>query len=452
VWWKGSVNVRGTRFAEAPVVNQQDRKPKDDGRPGPPSGGQRFSPNEVSSRKESRDSKLHAPAVGAPNVGQPRPYEEELRDLANSPETRSNPHRGRGGPPQEAEQRVGQPSRRRSSGADADRLSTPKALFAAIEEHVQTRHGSPHTSEAYIRWARRFLNFCGRRHPAELGPEDVTRFLSSLATHDRVSASTQNQALAALLFLYRVVLGRPLDFLDGIVHAQRPKRLPVVLSRSEVVSLLERLTPPWLLMAELLYGAGLRLMECLTLRVKDVDFDRHQLTVRRGKGAKDRVTLLPDSLAASLREHLRARRIDHERELARGLGAVEVPNALARKYPNSPTEFRWQWVFPGARPYVDEQTGEKRRHHIHETTLQRAVREAGLKAKIDKPVSCHTLRHSFATHLLESGTDLRTIQKLLGHHDVRTTMIYTHVLETGPFGVKSPLDALRTHSPKRPTR
>jgi integron integrase len=321
-------------------------------------------------------------------------------------------------------------------------LATPRGLFAAIEENVQTRHGSPRTAEAYIRWARRFVAFCGRRHPSEVEPELVEKFITSLATEERVSASTQNQALAALLFLYRVVLGRPLDFLDGIVHAQRPKRLPVVLSRSEVGALLGALEPPWLLMAELLYGAGLRLMECLTLRVKDVDFARHQLTVRRGKGAKDRVTLLPASLAATLEEHLGKRRVEHERDLARGLGSVEIPFALSRKFPNAPTEFRWQWVFPATRFYEEEISGQKRRHHIHETALQRAVRDAGLRAKINKPVSCHTLRHSFATHLLESGTDLRTIQKLLGHHDVRTTMIYTHVLETGPFGVKSPLDAL----------
>jgi integron integrase len=311
---------------------------------------------------------------------------------------------------------------------------------------LRVRHGSPRTAEAYVRWARRYIAFCERKHPEDVPPETVSRFLSHLATHDQVSASTQNQALAALLFLYRVVLNKPLDFLDGVVHAQRPKRLPVVLSRPEVGALFAELTLPWLLMAELLYGAGLRLMECLTLRVKDIDFERHQLTVRRGKGAKDRVTLLPDSLTDPLREHLRTRRVDHERDLFRGQGAVEIPFALARKFPNAPTEFRWQWVFPAVRPYLNPTTGKKQRHHIHETALQRAVREAGLRAKIDKPLSCHTLRHSFATHLLESGTDLRTIQKLLGHHDVRTTMIYTHVLDTGPFGVKSPLDSLRRGS------
>jgi len=322
-------------------------------------------------------------------------------------------------------------------------LRTPKAIFAAIEESVLLRHGSPRTAEAYVRWARRFIVASGRKHPDKLGRDEVVAFLSSLATREQVSASTQNQALAALLFLYKDVLGRPLDFLDGIVHAQRPKRLPVVLSRDEVRLLFTRLSPPWLLMAHLLYGAGLRLMECVTLRVKDIDFTRHQLTVRRGKGAKDRITLLPASLEADIRAHLHNRRLEHERDLAAGLGKVELPFALSRKYPNASSEFPWQWVFAATRVYNDEASGEKRRHHLHETALQRAVRHAALSATLSKPVSCHTLRHSFATHLLEAGTDLRTIQKLLGHHDVRTTMIYTHVLDAGPFGVLSPLDALR---------
>lgn len=291
-------------------------------------------------------------------------------------------------------------------------------------------------------WARRFIAAAGRKHPRDLAPSDVIAFLSHLATKEQVSASTQNRALAALLFLYKDVLGQPLSFLDGIVHAQRPKRLPVVLSRDEVRALFAELGPPWLLMAKLLYGAGLRLMECATLRIKDVDLARHQLTVRRGKGAKDRITLLPASLEAELRHHIERRCLEHERDLARGLGTVEVPFALARKYPNAPSELRWQWVFPATRVYKDEVSGQTRRHHLHETGLQRAVRQASLVAKIQKPVSCHTLRHSFATHLLESGTDLRTIQKLLGHHDVRTTMIYTHVLDAGPFGVQSPLDSL----------
>ncbi len=304
------------------------------------------------------------------------------------------------------------------------------------------RHASPRTIDAYRRWVRRFIAFSGRRHPRTLGASEVTRFLSALATEAQVSASTQNQALAALLFLYKEVLGQPLEFLDQLVYAKRPHRLPVVLSREEVAVLLEHLTPPWLLMAQLLYGAGLRLMECLTLRIKDVDFERRQLTVRRGKGAKDRATLLPGSLEDPLREHIRLRGLEHQRELSRGAGRVEIPFALARKYPSAPLEFAWQWLFPSNRTYVDEATGERRGHHVHESAVQRAVREAVLRVGFSKPVTCHTLRHSFATHLLESGTDIRTIQKLLGHSDVRTTMIYTHVLETGPYGVVSPLDQL----------
>jgi integron integrase len=312
----------------------------------------------------------------------------------------------------------------------------------ALEERLVMRHASPRTVEAYTRWVRRFITSSGRRDPRSLGPREVTVFLSSLATEARVSASTQNQALAALLFLYKEVLGQPLEFLDQLIYAKRSTRLPVVLSRAEVVMLLEHLAPPWRLMAELLYGAGLRLMECVTLRVKDIDFERHQLTVRRGKGAKDRVTLLPASLERRLREHLRLRAIGHGKDIAQNRGRVELPFALARKYPRAPFELAWQWVFPATRTYLDSALGEKFRHHIHESALQRAVRAAAIESALTKPVSCHTLRHSFATHLLESGTDIRTIQKLLGHSDVRTTMIYTHVLQTGPYGVTSPLDQL----------
>lgn len=331
-------------------------------------------------------------------------------------------------------------SRVRSPGGKP--LDTPRAVIEALEERLLMKRASPRTVEAYARWVRRFIKGSGRRDPRLLGKDDVTRFLNSLSKEHNVSASTQNQALAALLFLYKEVLGQPLEFLDELVYAKRSTHLPVVLSRAEVAALLTRLTPPFSLMAELLYGAGLRLMECVTLRIKDIDFERRQMTVRRGKGSKDRVALLPSSLEGKLREHLRLRAVAHEREVGRGRGRVAIPFALARKYPSAPFDLGWQWVFPAARTYVDESTEERLLHHVHETALQRAVKSAAIRAVPAKPVSCHTLRHSFATHLLESGTDIRTIQKLLGHSDVRTTMIYTHVLQTGPFGVVSPLDQL----------
>jgi integron integrase len=291
-----------------------------------------------------------------------------------------------------------------------------------------------------VGWIRRFILFHGKRPPDTLGEPEVERFLSSLATDRNVSASTQNQALAALLFLYEGVLDRKLKWLDNIVHAKRPERLPVVLSRGEVAAVLGRMQGVERLCASLLYGAGLRLLEVLQLRVKDVDFAGQQLHVRDGKGRKDRVTLLPASLQTDLRVHLDRVKAQHEADLRLGAGFVELPDALRVKYPSAPREWPWQWVFPATRRYVDRRTRERRRHHLHETVLQRAVRAAAMKAGIPKPVSPHTLRHSFATHLLESGSDIRTIQQLLGHKDVSTTMIYTHVLRRGPLGVQSPLD------------
>jgi integron integrase len=293
-----------------------------------------------------------------------------------------------------------------------------------------------------VHWVRRFILFNERRHPAEAGKDEVARFLSHLAIGAKVSASTQNEALSALLFLYAEVLGSELGWMEDVVRAKRPARLPVVMSRLEVNAVLAGLSGSTRLMASLLYGSGLRLVECVTLRVKDVDFGAGQLTVRRGKGQRDRAALLPQSLVEPLTRHLAAVRRQHEVDVARGAGFVELPNALSTKYPNAPREWPWQWVFPATRTYVHPETGERRRHHLHETVLQRAVREAARAAGLSKPVSCHTFRHSFATHLLEAGYDIRTIQKLLGHRDVRTTMIYTHVLSRGPLGVKSPLDAL----------
>jgi integron integrase len=275
-----------------------------------------------------------------------------------------------------------------------------------------------------------------------MGAAEVTRFLSSLATDNAVSGSTQNQALAALLFLYSRVLGRDLEFLADVVHAKKPTRLPVVMTRAEVALVLSQLSNKPRLMASLLYGAGLRLIECASLRVKDIDFDGSQIFVRQAKGSRDRTTVLARTLVEPLRAHLEEVKRQHDADLASGAGCVALPYALRAKYPNASREWAWQWVFPATRTYVHRETGERRRHHLHETVLQRAVREAVKRAGIGKPVSCHSFRHSFATHLLECGYDIRTIQKLLGHRDVRTTMIYTHVLSRGPFGVKSPLDSV----------
>jgi len=283
--------------------------------------------------------------------------------------------------------------------------------------------------------------FHRKRHPRELGEREVTAFVSNLAARG-VSASTQNQALSAILFLYSVVLGQQLAWMNEIVRAQRPARLPVVLSRDEVSSLLSRLHGPVWLMASLMYGAGLRLLECVELRVKDLNFDRGELTIRDGKGGKDRVTMLPASMKEPLADHLNRVKAQHDADVAAGRGSVALPGLLRAKYPNAPFDWAWQWVFPATRFYFDRETGERRRHHLHESVLQRAVKDAARAAGIPRPATPHSLRHSFATHLLEAGYDIRTIQELLGHRDVSTTMIYTHVLNQGGRGVRSPLDQL----------
>lgn len=323
-------------------------------------------------------------------------------------------------------------------------------LLDRVQTVLELHHYSRRTTQAYVGWIRRFILFHGKKHPNELGEPEVTEFLSDLASEGQVSASTQNQALAALLFLYSEVLGRELEELSNVVHAKRPTRLPVVLSREEARRLLEGMEGMHWLMASLLYGSGLRLMECVRLRVKDLDLARCELKVRDGKGQKDRVTLIPSALKEPLTEQLVRTRAQHDRDLQEGVGAVQLPGSLAVKYPNAGREWGWQWVFPATRRYLDERTGQERRHHVHETVLQRAVRQAALAVGFSKPVSCHTLRHSFATHLLEAGYDIRTIQELLGHSDVRTTMIYTHVLNRGGLGVRSPLDSLAGFTP--PTR
>ena len=313
-------------------------------------------------------------------------------------------------------------------------------LMEMVREAIRTRHDSPRTEKAYARWIKRFILFHGKRHPAEMGEPEVSRFLTYLAVERRVSASTQNQALSAILFLYRAVLGMDIGWCDGIIRAKRGVHLPVVLTRGEVRAVLGYLHgTPWLV-ASLLYGAGLRLMECLRLRVKDVDLRRNEITVRDGKGRKDRVTMLPRRMKKPLIEHLGRVRAMHRRDLKQGAGSVRLPDAIGRKYPRAAWEWGWQWVFPATRFHFDRATGRYRRHHLHETVIQKAFKGAVRMSGIAKPATCHTLRHSFATHLLEAGYDIRTIQELLGHRDVATTMIYTHVLNRGARGIISPLD------------
>ena len=321
--------------------------------------------------------------------------------------------------------------------------SAPKPkLLDQVRLAIRARHYSYRTEKAYVHWIKRFIFFHNKRHPAEMGEAEIARFLSSLASDGHVSASTQNQALNALLFLYKEVLNKQIGFVDGIVRAKRPHRLPVVLTRQEIRSILRCLDGSNWLMAMLLYGAGLRLLECLRLRVKDIDFTSNQILVRAGKGDKDRHTMLPAAVKEPLGKHLDSVKRLHRRDLERGLGRVSLPNALERKYPNAGKEWGWQWVFPATTHFIDRVTGEKRRHHLHESVLQKAIKEAVCQSGVNKPASPHTFRHSFATHLLENGYDIRTVQELLGHRDVSTTMIYTHVLNRGGKGVFSPADRL----------
>ncbi len=307
---------------------------------------------------------------------------------------------------------------------------------------ARLRHLSRRTEDAYANWIRRFILFHGKRHPQEMAGPEVVAFLTDLAVRGGVAASTQNQALAAILFLYRVVLGRDLEGLRDMVRARRPHRLPVVLSRDEVRAVLAELPDVPRLVATLLYGGGLRLLEALRLRVKDVDFGRQQLSVRQGKGNRDRGAPLPRIAESVLHRHLERVARLHQEDLARGVWGPPLPGGLERKYPNAPREWAWQWVFPATRFGVNLETGRRFRHHLHETVIQRAVKRAVASAGIAKRATCHTFRHSFATHLLEDGADIRTVQELLGHRDLRTTMIYTHVLAQGPLGVRSPADRL----------
>lgn len=316
----------------------------------------------------------------------------------------------------------------------------PAKLLDQVRARMRRLGMARRSEEAYVGWIRRFILGSGKRHPAEMGAAEIERFLTSLAVHGQVSASTQNQALSALLFLYKQVLEVELPWLDGIERARKPQRLPVVLTRDEVAALLGEMSGTHALMGSLLYGSGMRLMECVRLRVKDVDFGRGEILVREGKGGKDRRTMLPRLLADRLRAQLAEVARVHERDKVAGFGRVWMPEALARKYPNASLERGWQYVFPASVRSVDPRSGVERRHHLDESALQRAVKSARMRAGIVKPATCHTLRHSFATHLLEAGYDLRTIQELLGHKDVATTQIYTHVLNRGGQGVLSPLD------------
>ncbi len=325
--------------------------------------------------------------------------------------------------------------------------SAPKSpkLLDQLRFTLRRMHYSYRTEQSYVNWVKRFILFHKERrgqyvHPKDMTVKDIEAFLTHLAVDQNIAASTQNQALSAILFLYDHVLERPIEQPIRPVMAKKPQRLPVVLTRAEVQRVLAQLTGVPLLIVQILYGSGLRLNECLRLRVKDIDFAQNQIIVRDGKGAKDRVTILPKAIQPTLREHLRQVRILHQKDLEAGYGAVYLPDALARKYPNAPYEWPWQWAFPAARTATDPRSGVRRRHHLDPSVVQKAVRQAAKRADISKRVTPHVFRHSFATHLLEAGYDIRTVQELLGHKDVRATMIYTHVMNAGPLAVHSPLD------------
>lgn len=319
-------------------------------------------------------------------------------------------------------------------------MSQPPKLLDSVRDRIRAKHYSLRTEEAYVSWIRRFILYHRKKHPSAMGAEEVNQFLTSLAVERKVSAVTQNQALSAILFLYREVLHDPLPWLQDLVRAERRRRLPVVLTVDEVAAVIGRIDGTTKIITQLLYGSGLRLMECLRLRVKDLDFSRRQIILHDTKGKDDRMTMLPMAVIAPLREHLDRVHSLHQDDLSRGFGAVWLPDAFAVKSRNAEREWRWQWVFPARSMSVDPRSGVKRRHHVHETVIQKAVRTAAGATGIEKRVTCHTFRHSFATHLLERGHDIRTVQELLGHRDVTTTMIYTHVLQRGASGVRSPLD------------
>ena len=319
-------------------------------------------------------------------------------------------------------------------------MPEPPKLLDRVRAEIRTRHYSRRTEETYIGWIRRFIVFHNKRHPSSMGADEVNAFLSGLAVEGPVSASTQKQALCAIMFLYRHVLRDPLPWIADIIRAQRAEHLPVVLTASEARMVIDHVEGVSRLVVQLLYGSGLRLLECLQLRVKDVDFGRGEILVRDPKGRRDRVTMLPQVVEIELRAHLERVRRVHDDDLRLGFGSVAMPTALDRKFPNAERDWLWQWVFSARTRYVDRAAGTERRHHLHESAVQRAVHAAAVRGGMRKRVTCHTFRHSFATHLLERGQDIRTVQELLGHRDVTTTMIYTHVLRLGAKGVRSPLD------------
>jgi integron integrase len=316
----------------------------------------------------------------------------------------------------------------------------PRKLLDIVRDVLRTKHYSRRTEQSYIAWIKRFILFHNKRHPSEMGEPEIQKYITFLARDRKVSSSTQNQALSALLFLYRQVLSREIRLSTRLAHPKRPKRIPVVLSHEEALAVLSRLSGVPRLMAKLLYGSGLRLTECLRLRVKDIDMEHRQIIVRDGKGEKDRVTILPGSIITELKVHLHDVRNLHLLDLKEGFGRVALPYALSRKYPNADREWMWQYVFPSSQRSIDPSTGVLRRPHMHGSVLQKSIKRAARLAEIHKPVSPHTFRHSFATSLLQNGYDIRTVQELLGHRDVKTTMIYTHVLNRGGLAVRSPLD------------
>ena len=323
-------------------------------------------------------------------------------------------------------------------------IEEPK-LLDQLRDRIRLKHYSIRTEKAYLDWNRRFILFHNKKHPRTMGTLQVEQFLTYLAVNGRVASSTQNQALSAILFMYKEVLGIELPWLNDVTRAKRPEKIPLVFSKNEIRKLLANLEGTYWIMGHLLYGAGLRLMECLRLRVKDLDFDMNQIAVRDGKGKKDRLTMLPEIVKLHLKQHLDKVKIIHKQDLSEGYGEVYLPYALERKYPRASKECGWQYVFPSRKRSLDPRSNKIRRHHINEQSLQRTVKKAVKTIKLAKPGSCHTLRHSFATHLLESGYDIRTVQELLGHKDVRTTMIYTHVLNKGGQGVISPSDQLQVN-------